>query len=330
MFLKNCWYVACMSGDLDDRPLERRVCGEPIIFLRKRDRAVTAFECPHQHSQLCPESGRHSALATNGQMGDDYSTLHRYPVVDRHGFVWVWPGDPDGANISDIPAFTWPNNPEWTYVGGLNHVQCDYRLMVDKLMDPTREAFGCPENTRPRATEHAPYKTSVKGNRIITSRHVANTVATPFWSQALRAGGLEANTRCDRWQICHFMPPGHVLIEAGAASAGTGGYNAAPQHKACALGVVLLTPETETSTWQFWGIARGIRPDDTALTTATRQAHGKAFCRDLGMPEVQRRDPFPPSSGSLPDFRIGAGGLQARRIMGQLIAHEQRGMPMTS
>src|SRR3989442_10821566 len=35
----------------------------------------------------------------------------------------------------------------------------------------------------------------------------------------------------DRWQVCRFTPPSHVLIEVGVAHAGHGGYDAPDEHK---------------------------------------------------------------------------------------------------
>ena len=35
----------------------------------------------------------------------------------------------------------WADSPEWAYGGGLFHVECDYRLMIDNLMDLTHETF---------------------------------------------------------------------------------------------------------------------------------------------------------------------------------------------
>jgi vanillate O-demethylase monooxygenase subunit len=64
----------------------------------------------------------------------------------------------------------------------------------------------------------------------------------------------------DRWQICRFGPPSHVMIEVGVALAGKGGYDAPAEHKVYSIVVDFITPETDTSMWYFWGMARNFNP----------------------------------------------------------------------
>jgi phenylpropionate dioxygenase-like ring-hydroxylating dioxygenase large terminal subunit len=50
MFLKNYWYVAAWSQEVDQRPLGRILLDEPVVFFRKQDGAVAALEdrCAHR------------------------------------------------------------------------------------------------------------------------------------------------------------------------------------------------------------------------------------------------------------------------------------------
>ncbi len=57
---------------------------------------------------------------------------------------------------------------------------------------------------------------------------------------------VHANQPVDRWQICRFSPPSHVMIEVGVALAGKGGCDADPKDKAASTVVDFITPETET------------------------------------------------------------------------------------
>ena len=52
---------------------------------------------------------------------------------------------------------------------------------------------------------------------VTTSRHMENIMAPPFWRMALRGNNLADDVPVDRWQICRFTPPSHVLIEVGVA-----------------------------------------------------------------------------------------------------------------
>ena len=50
----------------------------------------------------------------------------------------------------------WADSPEWAYGGGLFHIDCDYRLMIDNLMDLTHETF----TPMPRSRRPASWSTS--------------------------------------------------------------------------------------------------------------------------------------------------------------------------
>ena len=73
--------------------------------------------------------------------------------------------------------------------------------------------------------------------------------------------------------------------------AGKGGYHADPKVKASSIVVDFITPETETSIWYFWGMARNFNPKDKALTASIREGQGKIFSEDLEMLERQQQQP---------------------------------------
>jgi len=54
MYPKNAWYVAAMGGEIDDKPLGRKVCGESIVVYRGPEGKVAALDdfCPHRGAPL--------------------------------------------------------------------------------------------------------------------------------------------------------------------------------------------------------------------------------------------------------------------------------------
>ena len=113
------------------------------------------------------------------------------------------------------------------------------------------------------------------------------------------------------------------MIEVGVAHAGKGGYNADPKDKVHSIVVDFCTPETETSMWYFWGMARNFNPKDKALTAQIREGQSKVFAEDTAVLEAQQRNlnTFPERKLLL--LNIDAGGVQSRRILDRLIAEEQ-------
>ena len=341
MFLKNTWYVACTADELQDKPLGRKICGESIAFYRALGNQVAGVEdfCPHRGAPLSLGSvcegklvcGYHGlamgcdgkTIAMPGQRVRGFPAIRSFPVVERYGFVWVWPGDAALSDAAKIPQLDWFDNPEWAYGGGLFHVNCDYRLMVDNLMDLSHETYVHASSIGQKEIDEVPCQTVVEGEKVITSRFMHNIMAPPFWQMALRGNNLADDVSVDRWQICRFTPPSHVMIEVGVAHAGKGGYDAAPEHKVASVVVDFISPETETSIWYFWGMARRFNPGDSALTDSIREGQRKIFSEDLQMLESQQRNLLAHPDRVLLKLNIDAGGVQSRKVLDVLLAQEQ-------
>ena len=344
-FPKDAWYAACMPEEIDAKPLGRTICGEPVVFFRGPDGTVAAVEdfCPHRGAPLslgrvvegvlvCGYHGLHMGcdgkpLSMPGQRVRGFPAIRSFPVVERYGFVWVWTGDATRADPAKLHHLGWAENPDWAYGGGLYHVNCDYRLMIDNLMDLTHETYVHAGSIGQKEIDESPVSTKTEDNTVVTSRFMNNIMPPPFWAMALRGNHLADDVPVDRWQICRFTPPSHVLIEVGVAHAGKGGYDADPQYKASSVVVDFITPETETSIWYFWGMARNFNPRDKALTASIREGQGKIFSEDLAILESQQRNLLARPARKLLNLNIDAGGVQSRRILDRIIAEERQSPP---
>ena len=342
MFPLNTWYVAARSEEIPaDKPLGRRICNQPMAFFRNSAGVVAAVLdfCPHRGAPLslgfverdtlvCGYHGL--AMGCDGktvsmpcQRVRGFPAIRSFAVHEAHGFVWVWPGDAALADVALVPTFEWQGNPAFGYGGGLYHIACDYRLMIDNLMDLTHETYVHSTSIGQKEIDEIPCKTRVEGDEVITSRFMEGIEAPPFWKMALRMNGLPDDQPVDRWQICHFTPPSHVLIEVGVALAGHGGYEAPADKKASSIVVDFITPETETSIHYFWGMARNFKPQDPSLTTQIRDGQGKIFAEDQEMLELQQENLLRYPDRKLLMLNIDSGGVQSRRILDRLLAAEQ-------
>jgi vanillate O-demethylase monooxygenase subunit len=257
-----------------------------------------------------------------GQRVGGFPKNRSYPVEERYGFIWVWPGEADKADPATIPHQHWYDNPEWAFGGGLYHIKCDYRLMVDNLMDLTHETYVHSTSIGQKEIDETPCKTTVNGDEVVTSRFMSGITPPPFWKQALRSNHLADDVPVDRWQICRFTPPSHVMIEVGVAHQGHGGYDAPDDKKVYSVVVDFITPETETSIHYFWGMARKFNPRDKALTATIREGQGKIFAEDLEMLERQQQNLTDYPEKKLLMLNIDAGGVQSRKIIDRLVAAE--------
>jgi vanillate monooxygenase len=345
MFLRNHWYVACTPSEIDDKPLGRRVCNERIVFYRGAQGQAVALEdwCPHRGAPLslgtvvegrlvCGYHGLEMGcdgrtLAMPGQRVERFPAVRRFPVVEWHGFIWLWPGDPALADEALIPQLAWADNPAWAYGGGLYHIDCDYRLMIDNLMDLTHETYVHANSIGQKEIDETPCQTRVDGDQVVTERFMNGIHAPPFWQMALRSHQLPTDQLVDRWQICRFSLPSHVMIEVGVALAERGGYHAPAEAKVSSLVVDFITPESDTSMWYFWGMARNFRPEDRALTAQIREGQGRIFGEDLQVLEQQQRNHSQWPGRRLLKLNIDAGGVHARRIIEQHRAVEAAAAP---
>ncbi|MBL0423403.1 aromatic ring-hydroxylating dioxygenase subunit alpha [Ramlibacter sp. AW1] len=343
MFPKNAWYVACTPDEIDSKPLGRMICGEPMVIYRAEGDKVAALEdfCPHRGAQLslgtvCEGKlvcGYHGLVmgadgrtaAMPGQRVGGFPAIKSYPVIERYGFIWVWPGDPAQAHPSKLHHLEWAESPDWAYGGGLYHVKADYRLMIDNLMDLTHETYVHTTSIGQKEIDETPVSTRTEGDHVITSRYMDNVMAPPFWRSNLRGNGLPDDQPVDRWQVCHFYPPSHVLIEVGVALAGHGGYNADPKFKVSSIVVDFLTPETETSMWYFWGMARNYNVKDKNFTAQIKQGQGAVFAEDTAVLEAQQQNLSRYPDRRLLMLNIDAGGVQSRRIIERILDEERQG-----
>ena len=329
----NAWYVAARAEEVVDKPLGRQICGERMVFFRGAGGAIHALEdfCPHRgaplslgfvrgeelvcgyHGLAMGCTGRTASMP--GQKVGGFPAIRRFPAVERYGFIWVWPGDTEVADPDASPSQAWAESPEWNFGGGMFHVKCDYRLMIDNLMDLTHETYVHAGSIGQKEIDETPVKTRREGDEIITSRFMEGILPPPFWQMALRSAGLPDDRPVDRWQICRFSLPSHVMIEVGVALAGQGGYDAPDAAKVSSVVVDFITPETVTSHHYFWGMARRFNVGDAALTDAIREGQAAIFAEDLEMLERQQANLSAWPDRRLVLLNIDAGGARARQMI---------------
>lgn len=339
---RNAWYVACTPDEIAERPLGRQICGERMVFYRDGIGRAWALEdfCPHRGAPLslgflregelvCGYHGltmgcEGRAMSMPGQNVARFNTIQSFPVIERYGFIWVWPGDAALAKPEALHHLAWSESPDWAYGGGLYHIDCDYRLMIDNLMDLTHETYVHTGSIGQKEIDEAPVNTQMEVEQVVTSRFMHGVSAPPFWRMALGHAGLPQDAPVDRWQICRFSLPSHVMIEVGVALAGFGGHEADASKKASSVVVDFITPETETSHWYFWGMARNFAAADPVITASIREGQGKIFSEDLEMLERQQRNLISHPGRRLMTLNIDAGGVYSRRLIDRAIQAENQ------
>ncbi len=347
MFQRNAWYVAAWDHEIvADKPFGRIVLDEPLVFYRKADGTPVALEdrCCHRHYPLhkgsitgdCIECHYHgftyddtgSCVRVPGQANIPAGArVRRYPVVERHHWIWVWMGDPALADESKITDFHWMDDANWRAKGALYQVKSSYRLVIENLLDLSHLSFVHKTTIGNYATaEKAEVRTQRTDNDVTVARWIIDAPAPPTY---VKAGGFTGNV--DRWQFINFTPPCFVRLDVGALATGRG----APEKKTGAFaaegqmagGIEMrnlnaITPETGKSCHYFWAQAHNFLLDQPQVTDMLFQQIDLAFRQDWEVFENQQRWMDMAPDAPRIDVNGDSGQIQGLRLLDRKIAEE--------
>ena len=352
-FPLNAWYAAAWDVEVARQLLPRTICKQPMVLYRSLAGQVVALEdaCWHRllplsmghlegdevrcgyHGLVFDAAGRCVHMPSQETL-NPAACVRSFPVVERHRFVWVWPGDPLLADESLIPDLQWNHEPQWAGDGKLIPVRCDYRLVIDNLMDLTHETFVHGSSIGQRAVAEAPFLATHGERSATVTRYMSNIEAPPFWAgQIRRALGYEGPV--DRWQIIRFEAPCTVTIDVGVAQAGTGAVPAwgnqgdasqSRRHRGV-NGYVLntITPETDSTCLYFWAFARNYCLQEQSLTHQLREGVSGIFREDEAVLEAQQRAIDAHPGHRFYNLNIDAGSMWARRAIDEMVRRESGG-----
>ncbi|MFC3068890.1 aromatic ring-hydroxylating dioxygenase subunit alpha [Phenylobacterium soli] len=329
MFIRNRWYVAAWDKEVGRKPLARTICGEQVVLYRRADATAVALHdaCPHRllplsmgavegdgircsyHGLLVGDDGRCLEMPGH-EPGAQKLSARAYPVVERYRFVWVWIGEPALADPAKVPDLWFCEDPAWTFDGDRYHVACDYRLLVDNLMDLSHETFVHPSSIGQKEIVESPIETRLEGEQVVVERWMRGIDAPPFWRTFLKRPDP-----VDRWQICHFSLPANVMIEVGVAVAGTGAPEGDRSQGVQGVVVNCMTPETEDACWYYWGMARAFDIGDLGLSERMKASQAQVFAEDTVVLEAQQESIRRNPGARLITLGIDAGGAHARRLI---------------
>jgi len=331
--MNNAWYAAAWSHELARALLGRRICGRAIVFYRIEDGTPAALEdlCCHRllplsrgrlegdllvcgyHGLTFDRSGQCVRIPSQGTPGR-HVRVRSYPVVERHRLIWVWIGDPARADPASIPDLHWQDDPDWTFVGDLLPMACDYRLVADNLLDLTHETWVHGTTIGHTLIPERPIETTSDGDSVTVSRWILDHEPAPFWRFLMkRARGYEG--RCDRWQNVKFVPPCNVVLHIGVAEVGSGAPGGDLSRGIRAMQLNSITPATAGSCWYFWSFNRNFLHEDEALTAELLTTSRLIFGEDQLIIEAQQRAMLENPAASTININLDAASVRMRRMI---------------
>jgi phenylpropionate dioxygenase-like ring-hydroxylating dioxygenase large terminal subunit len=338
-YVRNAWYVAAWDHEIGRDMLRRIVLDEPVVLFRTVDGKPVALEdrCCHRQAPLsmgkligdivkCPYHGLEfdpsgaCVRVPSQERVPPAARIRSYPVVERNHWIWIWPGDPAKADPDRIEDFHWMNDPGWGYGGSYLHVEANYQLLVENLLDTTHLPFLHPTSLGTDAFAKSEFEVTREGDRIKVARWLMNELPAPFHKQM---GGFPDGLNVDRWQVAHFGPPSFVKLDVGSAPAGAGAREGDRSKGMNMWNLNAITPETDKTAHYFYAQAYNFKLDQRWVSDLVKSQVTKAFLEDMAMIKAQQNNM---NLGPSPAVTLGQdkAWLQMRQIVDRLIKEEQQ------
>ena len=361
MFIRNTWYIAAEPQEIDGKILARTILRKPIVLFRTASGKVVALDdrCPHRFAPLSRgkvigeniQCGYHGAqfdcsgacVSVPGQsVVPPKAKIASYPTVEKHGYIWIWPGEPEKAtDLSTIPEFLYrSDHPGWD--GGYGHfesIQANFNLINDNLFDITHAEYVHPESFG--GEEMRIYRNAKPGTDYVDGQmtYAATEREIVFRMQSLN---MATGGPFYRWMVASslgrdaYADPVDLDMEVRWAAPSFTSFllNARPAGKPHEAGVEVcnmhaITPETETSSHYFYRSVKNYGGSE--LATVFINGVRAIFDQDKPLLEAQQSRIGNVDLFSLQPVSFGGDMLQqrARRINRALLDKDSNSGAMT-
>ena len=312
-FVHQAWYVAALSGEVTDKPLARTLLDIPMVLFRQSSGAVNALldMCTHRFAPLsagvlrndnlqCPYHGLEfdgSGRCVRNPHGNHATPIalnvRAFKIVEQFGLIWIWPGDNDSADANTIPNISSRAEANRRTQDGYSHIECNYRLLIDNLMDPGHAQYVHKQSAESDAFDRLETQVVVQNGEIHGLRKYPDGKPTPVAAWFMET----VPERIDTWVENRWMPVSVILNFIGVGAAGSLKENSANMYNMHAI-----TPETETSCHYFYGHSRNFALQSPKMDAALRSWQAQALdMEDRQIVEaVQRRLAFAQRVGLRP------------------------------
>ncbi len=298
--IHNSWYVVAQSQEISREPMSRQILGTSIVLYRTEAGEAVALQnrCCHRSFPLAEGFLQGDDIVCNyhglrynckGQcvaipMQDTVSKkikIKSYALIEKNGFIWIWMGNPDEADISSLPHPEWLGSADWDMYVGYLHIKGSYVALHENLLDLSHltflhsTTFGTPEYAL------APIETEINEADIQVWRRVKCELpaiyAKPLgWQgqKALRSSGSQ------------FVAPGlHIntglLKNLEQPELQSEQQREQQQPPLPTIKVAqLITPESNHSTHYWYAGCRNFARHQPEMTEFMAKANGAAFAED--------------------------------------------------
>lgn len=339
-FLTDFWYVALRSEDLAAAPVARTICGNALAFFRTADGSPAAVDdaCPHRHAPLSLGTvvpAGHLRCPYHGMLFDRTGTcidiptqttripitahVRSYPVIERHGLIWIWPGTAESADPAAIPQLAWRSDPGWnSETIQYFPVAAAAGLTADNLLDLSHVAFiHSTIAFDPEILRNDPLVSEIDGDLVRSTRIFHDVPPAPAHRRWHSFAGNVTRTSISEWR-----PPGIVSVLVR---------NEDERVRLDLRYDHMMTPETPATHHYFIALARNFALDDAVVTTELDAEALAVHAEDLAMIEAQAKTKARLGERREVALRQDRGLIAAHRILERLAKtrspHASKGNP---
>ncbi|RZN13094.1 vanillate O-demethylase oxygenase [Bradyrhizobium genosp. SA-3] len=334
---RNTWYPLTWSRNVTRTLSRHRILGMDLVVYRSEAGGVVALDdaCPHRLAPLSMgklkgdaiECGYHGmTFGSDGRcvripgqpMIPPNARVSSYPLREKMGLVWIWPGDPalaDPSRIYDLPQY---GQNDWHAAeGDALRIETSYLNLADNLCDPAHVSFVHLSTLGNSASEEIPVEHTVSEDGVLVWRWIRNAPPIPLFA---KYGNFAGNV--DRWHYYDYIAPCIAVIDFGSADAGK---IVDPTDRGRGLRIFachFITPVDDHICIDHWLHVRNFALDDADVDQRLHADFRIAFNEDKEILErieevVQAR-----SNAKTIRLAIDAAPQRMRRIVERMVASE--------
>lgn len=336
--VRNAWYVAAWSSEIDEKLRRFEILGEPVLLYRKTDGRIAALHdrCPHRLLPLSKgkrigdevQCGYHGLrFGPDGKCtrvpGQDKvptsAFVDAYPVEERNDIVWIWMGDAHRADPDTI--FTLPqfDDPKWhAHQGGALHIRSNYLNVAENLVDPAHVSFVHPTTLGNSASENVPVHVQTEGEAIVAWRWIRDAEPIGFFKAF---GGFTGNV--DRWHYYYLHTPCTAVIDFGSAPAEMQIPEDERDRGNRVFALHFMTPVNENYTIDRWMHLRNTAIETEEASARIDQMFQIAFDEDKEILEAVHAEETRPQKRRPIRIAIDRGPMVYRKRVAELLERER-------
>jgi phenylpropionate dioxygenase-like ring-hydroxylating dioxygenase large terminal subunit len=337
-FVRNAWYPSAWESEIGETPFARTLLGEPVVLFRDATGQIAALvdRCPHRLAPLSLGECVNGNLRCGYhgmQFGGDGACVHipgqniipsgakvaAYPIVLRYGLVWLWMGAAEAADPALLPQVRRHGAAGWEVLSdGYQLHRCNYRIIVENLMDPAHTTFVHKSTIANPAAETMPVTVEKQGETIRAYRWLENSPPSPFDRQSRDFG----DALIDRCQSFAWTAPTTSFVDICAMGAGMPKDDEHMDTGVRNHSYKFLTPETSASTHIFWLHVRNHKVGDSEFSKRLRGNLESTFWEDNEICAAIQREQERTGLRQLTALAIDKAPVMAVRQIEKMIAAE--------